>query len=364
MNETATRANWTTTTLGPLVKLQTGKLDVNAGTENGKYPFFTCSRETYKIDVAVFSGKAVIVAGNGDLNVKYFDGRFNAYQRTYVLQVANEGLLDAQFLFHFMDVYVSTLRANAQGSTIQYLKKAQFTDAPISLPPLSEQKRIVDLLAAVDTYIAALQRKAANARAARYAVLHELLTKGGDNWTEVTIGDIATIVPGKYLPKAEYVEDGDYFVYGSNSIMGKYSKFLIEPPHTVMAAIGAYAGAVRYSPLASWVNNNAFGLLVKPSVLPGYFYLWVNSMLDLSTVVAGTGQPYVQRPALRATKLVLPPIVVQHEIVETMTTLDSAIQATDQAIRAATQLRSGLAESLLSGDHEIPETYDHFLGAA
>jgi hypothetical protein len=62
--------------------------------------------------------------------------------------------------------------------------------------------------------------------------------------------------------------------------------------------------------------------------------------------------------------LVLPPIVVQHEIVETMTTLDSAIQATDQAIRAATQLRSGLAESLLSGAHEIPETYDHFLGAA
>ena len=90
-----------------------------------------------------------------------------------------------------------------------------------------------------------------------------------DSWAEVTIGDIATIVPGKYLPKSEYVEDGDYFVYGSNSVMGKHSKFLIEPPHTVMAAIGAYAGAVRYSPEPSWVNNNAFGLLVKPAVLPG-----------------------------------------------------------------------------------------------
>jgi type I restriction enzyme S subunit len=254
--------------------------------------------------------------------------------------------------------------SRAAGSTFKEISKANVKSITLTLPPLSEQKRIVDVLAAVDTYIAALQRQAANARAARNAVLHALLTVGGDNWTEVTLGDIATIVPGKYLPKAEYVEDGDYFVYGSNSIMGKYSKFLIEPPHTVMAAIGAYAGAVRYSPLASWVNNNAFGLLVKPSVLPGYFYLWLDLMLDLSTVVAGTGQPYVQRPALRATKLVLPPIVVQHEIVETMTTLDSAIQATDQAIRAATQLRSGLAESLLSGAHEIPETYDHFLGAA
>jgi hypothetical protein len=62
--------------------------------------------------------------------------------------------------------------------------------------------------------------------------------------------------------------------------------------------------------------------------------------------------------------LVLPPIVVQQEIVETMTTLDSVIQAADRAVRAATQLRSGLAESLLSGDHEIPEIYDRLLGAA
>jgi restriction endonuclease S subunit len=234
------------------------------------------------------------------------------------------------------------------GTGQPYVQRPALAATPIALPPLSEQKRIVDVTTAVDVYIAALRQQAADVRTARNAVLHALLTPGGDNWTEVTLGDIATIVPGKYLPKTEYIEDGDYFVYGSNSIMGKYSKFLIEPPHTVMAAIGAYAGAVRYSPQPSWVNNNAFGLLVKPSVLPGYFYLWLNSMLDLSTVVAGTGQPYVQRPALSATKLVLPPIVLQHEIVETVTTLDSVIQATDQAVRTATQLRSGLAESLLS----------------
>lgn len=169
-----------------------------------------------------------------------------------------------------------------------------------------------------------------------------------DSWTETTLGDIATIVPGKYLPKHEYVEDGDYFVYGSNSIMGKYSKFLIEPPHTVMAAIGAYAGAVRYSPQPSWVNNNAFGLLVKPSVLPGYFYLWLNSMLDLSTVVAGTGQPYVQRPSLSATKLVLPPVPDQKRIVDVIDSVAVYIAALQQQADDARAARNAVLHELLT----------------
>ena len=176
-----------------------------------------------------------------------------------------------------------------------------------------------------------------------------------DSWAEVTLGDIATIVPGKYLPKTEYVEDGDYFVFGSNSIMGKYSKFLIEPPHTVMAAIGAYAGAVRYSHQPSWVNNNAFGLLVKPSVLPEYFYLWLNSMLDLSTVVAGTGQPYVQRPSLSATKLGLPLISAQKRIVDVMGSVDAYIAALRLLAEAARTARDAVLHELLESIAAAPQ---------
>jgi type I restriction enzyme S subunit len=173
-----------------------------------------------------------------------------------------------------------------------------------------------------------------------------------DSWTEFTIGEIAAIVPGKYLPKNEYVEEGDYFVYGSNSIMGKYSKFLIEPPHIVMAAIGAYAGAVRYSPVPSWVNNNAFALLVKPAVLPGYFYLWLDSQLDLSTVVVGTGQPYVQRPSLRATKVALPPLSDQKRIVDVIASVDDYTTALQKQAAAARNARNAVLQKLLTAGGE------------
>ena len=180
------RKGWTDTTLGFLVSLETGKLDVNAAVEGGEFPFFTCSRETYTIDIAAYSGKSVIVAGNGDLNVKYYEGEFNAYQRTYILQVINESILSPIFLFHFMDKYVETLRNDTQGSTIQYLKKAQFTEAPIALPPLTEQKRIVDVLSSVDAYIHALSTSPSeirmttdalnSARRLRSALLSDLLS--------------------------------------------------------------------------------------------------------------------------------------------------------------------------------------------
>jgi type I restriction enzyme S subunit len=168
--------DWTETTLGTLISLQTGKLDVNAGSEDGEFPFFTCARQIFKIDIAAFSGKSVLVAGNGDLNVKYYDGEFNAYQRTYVLQVLNEDELDVLFLFHFMDKYVEVLRGDTQGSTIQYLKKGQFVDAPINLPSLTEQKRIVEIVSSMDEVIQSTEKAVVDAKKLRSGLLSDLLS--------------------------------------------------------------------------------------------------------------------------------------------------------------------------------------------
>ncbi len=168
--------DWTETTLGSLISLRTGKLDVNAGVDDGEFPFFTCSRDTYKIDVAAYSGKSVIVAGNGDLNVKYYEGEFNAYQRTYILQTIDESVLNPKFLFHFMDKYLETLRNDTQGSTIQYLKKAQFTEAPIALPPLEEQKQIVEIVSSMEDVIQVTELAIADAKNLRSGMLSDLLS--------------------------------------------------------------------------------------------------------------------------------------------------------------------------------------------
>ena len=79
-------SGWRFTDLANLCTIETGKKDVNEGSPVGIYPFFTCAQNIYKIDNYVFEGKALLVAGNGFFNVKHYEGRFDAYQRTYVLQ--------------------------------------------------------------------------------------------------------------------------------------------------------------------------------------------------------------------------------------------------------------------------------------
>jgi len=129
--------------MGVVSEIKTGKLDANAAVEGGEFPFFTCSRHTLKIDNAAFSGRAVLVAGNGDLNVKYYEGRFNAYQRTYVIKSSDEGFVHPKFLHGFLDLYVAKLRQQAIGGVIQYIKLPYLKDAPIRIPPWPQQEEFV-----------------------------------------------------------------------------------------------------------------------------------------------------------------------------------------------------------------------------
>ena len=68
--------------LGQLCSIKTGKLDANAMTDNGEFPFFTCAREDYRTDTYAFEGDSLLISGNGDIGiVKRYNGKFNAYQR-------------------------------------------------------------------------------------------------------------------------------------------------------------------------------------------------------------------------------------------------------------------------------------------
>jgi len=73
-----------------IADIKTGKEDANHATKNGKYPFFTCANDVLRCDDYKFDGNVILIAGNGDFNVKHYNGKFNAYQRTYVITPHND----------------------------------------------------------------------------------------------------------------------------------------------------------------------------------------------------------------------------------------------------------------------------------
>ena len=126
--------------LGDLTKIRTGKLDANAASENGKYPFFTCSKEPLQISTYSYDCECVLVAGNGDLNAKYYNGKFDAYQRTYIIESNSDRRLYLPYLYYFMTRYIQDLRRLSIGGVIKYIKLGNLTDVEISLPDIEEQK--------------------------------------------------------------------------------------------------------------------------------------------------------------------------------------------------------------------------------
>ncbi len=135
--------------LGNYVNIKTGKLDANAATENGAYPFFTCAKEIYAIDNYAFDCEAILLAGNnavGDFNVKHYKGKFNAYQRTYVITIAVEIRLSYRFLYFQMLKSLRQFKEQSVGAGTKFLKLGMIKELEISLPPIAKQIETASML--------------------------------------------------------------------------------------------------------------------------------------------------------------------------------------------------------------------------
>ena len=126
-----------------MCEIKTGKKDVNSGNPNGKYPFFTCAKEHTYSDEYSFDTEAILVAGNGDVGAcQFYKGRFEAYQRTYVL--SNWSGVESKYLFYNLRTFLpKAVHALKQGNTMPYIKLGMLTNFEIPLPPLEVQKEIV-----------------------------------------------------------------------------------------------------------------------------------------------------------------------------------------------------------------------------
>lgn len=110
-------------------KVITGKKDANASCENGCYPFFTCSKQISRINEYSFDDPAILLAGNGDFNVKVYKGKFDAYQRTYVL-IPNEELY-LGYLYFAISESLQDLTSSFRGSVIKFITKGMIENYKI-----------------------------------------------------------------------------------------------------------------------------------------------------------------------------------------------------------------------------------------
>ena len=149
-------SSWPLIPLGELVDFRTGKLDSNAAVDSGKYPFFTCSPTTLSIDNYAFDTEAVLLAGNnanGIFPIKYYQGKFNAYQRTYVVTPKDSSRLSTKWLYFRIKHVTSELQQMSVGSATKFLTKKILDAYQVPLPPINVQENQSNILWSIQNKI-------------------------------------------------------------------------------------------------------------------------------------------------------------------------------------------------------------------
>jgi type I restriction enzyme S subunit len=189
---------WKVDFLPSICKITTGRYDANHADSDGIYRFYTCANTYLRCNTKSFSGKSVIVPGNGDIGlVFYYDGEFEAYQRTYVL---NEIKINEKYLYYHMCWKWRQFNNNKQyGSTVRYVRIGNFKQYKIAYPEeLDEQKRIVakieELFSNLDATVAELQLAKEKLELYRQAVLSSEFHAG--DFTNTKLGEL--ILKPKY----------------------------------------------------------------------------------------------------------------------------------------------------------------------
>lgn len=329
------KTNWQTKKLGDLTTIRTGKKDVNEGNPNGKYPFFTCAREHTFSDVYSFDTEALLIAGNGNVgNVSYCNGKFEAYQRTYVISNFKDIL--PRYLYIYLDGFLrDTVSKRKLGNTMPYIKMGMLTDFQVPFPPLSEQHRVVAVLDETFTAIAkAKENTEKNLRNSRkiFESYLESIFKNSE-WKTKDVSEVCSYISRGISPK--YVDnDGilvlnqkcirnhvvDYSRARRHSLLKSFSKDKLVQIGDVLinsTGVGTLGRVARVDSIKELMVVDSHITIVRPlELFDAAFFGWLMVFIEkiIEQLGEGTsGQTELSRSALRKIKLHFPESIIEQK---------------------------------------------------
>ncbi len=317
--------------LGDLTKIRTGKLDANASSPYGEYPFFTCSKEPLRISSYSYDCECVLVAGNGDLNVKYYNGKFDAYQRTYIIEDNGSGQLHMPYLYYFMEGYVEELRKLSIGGVIKYIKLGNLTDALIELPEIEDQKAIVNILNKSKSVLTCRQQqlqKLDELVKARFVELFGDLKTNPKKWPILSFPEFAKIDANMTTDYKKYADYPHIGIDSIEKVTGKLSgyrtvcedgvisgKYIFTPKHIIYSKIRPNLNKVALPSFCGLCSADAYPILpnekncnrifLATAMRSEYFLEYI---LQFSS---RTNLPKVNRKEIAGFHMPLPPLSLQ-----------------------------------------------------
>ncbi len=333
--------------LGDYVKIKTGKLDANASSEDGEYPFFTCSIEPLKISTYSYDCECCLVAGNGDLNVKYYNGKFDAYQRTYIIESLDKEKLDVMYMYFFLSSYIEILRKQSIGGVIKYIKLGNLTDALIPIPELKKQKEICQNLIKAQKILTSNEKLLS-----KYDILikSRFIEMFGDphnntKYPYKNVGEFTTVTSGGTPDR----KNNEYWKNGKipwvkttelqNNELTEIEEFITQkgldessakmmPKGTLLIAMygqGKTRGMTAYLGIEASTNQACACILPSKEINQRYlWYYFILSYDKLRDLAKGGNQPNLNGNMIKSFPVLMPPIDMQNKYVSFVQQIDKS----------------------------------------
>ena len=362
--------------------ITTGKLDANAMRPDGPYRFYTCAKDYYQIDKFAFDCEALLISGNGAHvgYIHYYHGKFNAYQRTYVLFGFRD---DIKFIQHYLsENFKKRIEVEVKAGGTPYITRPTIAETALPIPPLPEQRAIATALSDVDALLAALDRLIAKQRYLKQAAMQQLLTGQTrlpgftGKWVPLNMADNSTLkarIGWQGLTTAEYLSIGDYFlVTGTDFSDGRiaWSTCCFVAPQrytqdrniqlrskdillTKDGTIGKVAFVDNLRGPAT-LNSGVFVIRPKDGAYdPQFFYYILTSRVFdefLNKLAAGSTISHLYQKDFVTFSFLAPPTIPEQTAIATvLSDMDLELAALEQRRDKTRALKQGMMQELLTG---------------
>lgn len=315
--------------LGELCRIRTGKLNANAQEENGIYPFFTCDSKPYKINNYAFDTEAILISGNGSQvgHLNYYKGKFNAYQRTYVLDDFHGHIF---FILHYLKCRIREyIFEKSKKGSVPYITLPMLTDFLIPIPSISEQERIVGIL---DTFTASIDNIKVQIEQRRKQYEHyrnTLLTfnKDDDSVEWKTLGEVAEIGTGSGNTN-ESLAKGLYPFYTRGQEILRKNEYEYDEQAVVTAGDGVGVGKVIHYVEGKYaLHQRAYRFCPKKNLNTKFlfYYMKVTFYKYVCGNAVASSVSSLRKPKLQVYPIPIPSLQEQQRIVSILDTFEASI---------------------------------------
>lgn len=345
--------------------IKTGKLDSNAAIDDGEYPFFTCDPITLRINKWAYDTEAVLLAGNnasGKYTAKYYKGRFNAYQRTYIIETINEKELLVRFLCYAMNQQLYLLKIMSSGSTTKFLTIKVLHNLDIPCPSIEVQNKIVGILGSIDDLIENNQKQIKLLEEAAQRLYKEwfvdLRFPGYENtkvvdgvpegWSRRKVTDFLEV---KYGKDHKILEDGDIPAYGSGGIIRKVKSILYSGESILIPRKGSLNN-IMYVTGDFWTIDTMFFSKPRMDNILKYTYLFLKG-IDMYSFNIGAAVPSMTVKILDGIDILQPDEKTLLRFEKIMNPIFRKIEILGTQTEMVQETRDRLLPKLINGEIEV-----------